>query len=263
MVVVGFILSIFIGIALGLIGGGGSILTVPVLVYLFHVDPVTATGYSLFVVGVTSAMGSLRYFNSKLVHFKAAIVFGIPSMLAVYLTRSLIVPTIPHLMISWGSFQLTKPLFMMILFGSLMITAAIAMIKGSSTETKQDIIAFNYPMILLQGLVEGSLTGFVGAGGGFLIIPALVIFSRLPMKQAIGTSLVIISAKSLLGFTVEMGRENLDWSLLLLVTGAAIVGIFVGTFLSKRIDGAKLKPAFGWFVLCMGVYIISRELWIN
>lgn len=263
MVVVGFILSIFIGIALGLIGGGGSILTVPVLVYLFHVDPVTATGYSLFVVGVTSAMGSLRYFHSKLVHFKAAIVFGIPSMLAVYLTRSLIVPTIPHIMILWGGFQLTKPLFMMILFGSLMITAAIAMIKGSSTETKQDIIAFNYPMILLQGLAEGTLTGFVGAGGGFLIIPALVIFSRLPMKQAIGTSLVIISAKSLLGFTVEMGREYLDWSLLLLVSGAAIVGIFVGTFLSKRIDGAKLKPAFGWFVLCMGVYIISRELWIN
>jgi uncharacterized protein len=262
---IGYIASILIGVALGLIGGGGSILTVPVLVYLLGVDAVAATSYSLFIVGATSAVGSIQYFRKNLVNIKTAIVFGIPSIIAVFLTRAYIVPAIPKEVFTVGSFVITKSILMMLLFAVLMISASYSMIK----KTKKTVEAegeqkFNYPLILIEGVVVGMLTGLVGAGGGFLIIPALVILSKLPMKEAVGTSLVIIAAKSLIGFFGE-GGDALppNWKLITMVTGFAVVGIFIGTALSKKVDGAKLKPAFGWFVLVMGVYIIAKELFFK
>ncbi|MEN9948953.1 MAG: hypothetical protein RL106_1776 [Bacteroidota bacterium] len=260
MIIFGFLLSVLIGISLGLIGGGGSILTVPVLVYVFSVDPVVATGYSLFIVGATSAVGSVNFFRSKLVNIKTAIVFGIPSIAAVYFTRAFIVPLIPNTLFTIGQFEMTKSIFLMVLFAILMIAASYSMIRKSKGNLEESTTqVFNYPLIFIEGSVVGVLTGLVGAGGGFLIIPALVVLSKLPMKEAVGTSLVIIAAKSLIGFTGELGHVNLDWQLLLSVTSAAIIGIFIGSTLSKRIDGAKLKPAFGWFVLVMGIYIIIKE----
>lgn len=261
----GYAASILIGIALGLIGGGGSILTVPVLVYLLQVDAVAATSYSLFIVGATSAVGSIQYFRKNLVNIRTAIVFGIPSIIAVFLTRAYIVPAIPKEVFSVGNFIITKSILMMLLFAILMIAASYSMIKKSK-ESIQEVgkQKFNYPLILIEGGVVGVLTGLVGAGGGFLIIPALVILSKLPMKEAVGTSLVIIAAKSLIGFFGE-GGDALppNWQLILTVTGFAVLGIFIGTALSKKIDGAKLKPAFGWFVLVMGVYIIAKELFFK
>jgi uncharacterized membrane protein YfcA len=264
MIIFGLLLSVLIGISLGLIGGGGSILTVPVLVYVFSVDPVVATGYSLFIVGATSAVGSVNFFKSKLVNIKTAIVFGIPSIAAVYFTRAFIVPLIPNTLFTVGEFEMTKSIFLMILFAILMIAASYSMIRKSKGNLEESTTqVFNYPLILLEGSIVGVLTGLVGAGGGFLIIPALVVLSKLPMKEAVGTSLVIIAAKSLIGFTGELGHVSLDWQLLLSVTSAAIIGIFIGSTLSKRIDGAKLKPAFGWFVLVMGIYIIIKETLFN
>lgn len=262
MEILGYIASVFIGIALGLMGGGGSILTVPVLVYLLGVEAVTATGYSLFVVGATSFVGSYSYFKKGLVSVKTAIVFGIPSIVAVFLTRAYIVPAIPEEILSIGSFELTKNILLMVLFAVLMIVASYSMIKGRKSNGQEGEQVFNYPLILIEGAVVGVLTGLVGAGGGFLIIPALVILSKLPMKQAVGTSLVIITAKSLLGFLGEKDLAGLDWTLLILVTVFAISGIFIGSALSNKIDGDKLKPAFGWFVLVMGVYILIKELFI-
>ncbi len=261
MEIIGYIASIFIGIALGLIGGGGSILTVPVLVYLFGLDAVAATGYSLFIVGLTSAVGSVSYFKNGLVNVKTAIIFGVPSIIAVFLTRAYIVPAIPKEVFSVGSFVVTKSILMMLLFAILMIAASYSMIKKDKNEAVEDEgeQKFNYPLILIEGAVVGMLTGLVGAGGGFLIIPALVILSKLPMKEAVGTSLVIIAAKSLIGFFGEGGETVIDWTLLTKLSAFAIVGIFIGTMLSKKIDGAKLKPAFGWFVLVMGIYIIIKE----
>lgn len=265
MEIIGYLASILIGVALGLIGGGGSILTVPVLVYLLSVEPVMATAYSLFIVGTTSVVGSVSYFKKGLVNVKTAIVFGIPSILAVFLTRAYIVPAIPAEIFTIGELTITKPILLMLIFAILMIFASYSMIKkdkkGDSTSVEEQV--FNYPLILVEGIVVGMLTGLVGAGGGFLIIPALVILSKLSMKEAVGTSLVIIAAKSLIGFLGEGGVVAMDWLLLAGVTAFAIVGIFIGMALSKRIDGKKLKPAFGWFVLVMGIYIIIKETLLN
>lgn len=261
MEIFGYIASIFIGIALGLIGGGGSILTLPVLVYLFAIDAVVATAYSLFIVGLTSAVGTVSYFKNGLVNIKTAIIFGIPSIIAVFLTRAYIVPAIPKEVFGIGSFIVTKSILMMLLFAILMVAASYSMIKKDkkkSTDNEGEQ-TFNYSIILLEGTVVGILTGLVGAGGGFLIIPALVILSKLPMKEAVGTSLAIIAAKSLIGFFGEGGETVIDWMLLSKVSAFAISGIFIGTLLSKKIDGTKLKPAFGWFVLVMGIYIIIKE----
>lgn len=261
MEIVGYFASLVIGISLGLIGGGGSILTVPVLVYLLGIDPVTATAYSLFIVGFTSLVGAVPKYKQGEINLKTAVIFGIPSVVAVYLTRRWIVPAIPETLFTIGNITFSKPLLLMVLFAILMVAAAFSMIKQntSSTETfsKQE---FNYPLILVEGLVVGVVTGLVGAGGGFLIIPALVLLSKLPMKQAVGTSLLIIAAKSLLGFTGDIGQRVIDWPFLLLITTLATGGIFIGNILSSRLSAASLKTGFGWVVLVMGTYILLKEL---
>ncbi len=262
MEIAGYIASLVIGISLGLIGGGGSILTVPVLVYLFHVDPVLATSYSLLIVGATSLVGALPKYTQGLVNLKTALIFGVPSIAAVFATRKYIVPLIPQEVFSIGSIVITKSILMMLIFAVMMVVASISMIKNKKTvaETEPAEQKFNYPLIFLEGVIVGALTGLVGAGGGFLIIPALVLLSKLPMKQAVGTSLLIIAAKSLIGFTGDLSNYQMDWKLLGMVTVLAIIGIFMGNALSKKVSGEKLKKGFGWFVLVMGVYIIVKEL---
>jgi uncharacterized membrane protein YfcA len=261
MEIAGYLASILIGVALGLIGGGGSILTVPVLVYLFQINIVLATAYSLFIVGLTSAVGSVSYFRKGLVDVKTALIFGIPSIAAVFATRAWIVPAIPTQVFEMGEYIVTKNTLMMLLFAILMVAASYSMIKKGKPEKEGSAgpRVYNYPVILMEGAVVGILTGLVGAGGGFLIIPALVVLSKLPMKQAVGTSLVIIAAKSLIGFFGESPETQIDYIFLLKISAFAISGIFIGTTLSKKVDGAKLKPAFGWFVLVMGIYIIIKE----
>jgi uncharacterized membrane protein YfcA len=258
---IGLAASLLIGLSLGLIGGGGSILTVPVLVYLLGVDPVLATAYSLFIVGFTSAVGVYPKYKEGLVDVRTALIFGAPSIAAVFLTRKLIVPAIPATVLQLGDWVLTKSVLLMILFAVLMVAASVSMIsdKKNNKETPEAMLSYNYPLIVLEGTVVGLLTGLVGAGGGFLIIPALVMLTKLPMKKAVGTSLLIIAAKSLIGFTGDLSQQTMDWSLLLMVTLMAVLGIFAGNALSKKIEGAQLKKGFGWFVLMMGVYVLIKE----
>lgn len=260
--VLGYILAVLVGVSLGLIGSGGSILTVPVLVYIMAVEPVLATAYSLFIVGATALVGGVQSARLKKVDFKTAIIFGIPSIVTVYLTRAYLVPFLPETFFIIQSFSLTKPIALMLLFAVVMILASISMIRPSKVQNHEnETMQYNYPLILLEGTFVGVLTGLVGAGGGFLIIPALVLLAKMPMKLAVGTSLFIIAAKSLLGFLGDLkGDEIIDWKLLMLFTTASIIGIFIGIALAKKIDGAKLKTGFGWFVLVMGVYIILKEL---
>lgn len=265
--ILGFVGAVLMGLALGLIGGGGSILTVPILVYLFGVDAVTATAYSLFIVGLTSLIGSLSHMKLGNVQWRTAVVFGIPSIISVFLTRALLVPSLPEVLFSVGGFQVTKAVGLLALFALLMILAAVSMIRPGTAPA--ELLAENSEsgpttvswQVLLEGAVVGVITGLVGAGGGFLIIPALIHFAKLPMKQAVGTSLIIIAAKSLIGFGGDLrGSEVINWTFLLQFTGVAVVGILAGAALSHRIPNEKLKPAFGWFVLVMGIFVLVREL---
>ncbi len=258
----GYFSAVFIGISLGLIGGGGSILTVPVLVYLFSVDAVLATAYSLFIVGTTSVVGSFSYFKKGLVNIKTAVVFGIPSIISVFLTRTFIVPAIPNEIFSIGNFTVTKSILLMLLFAVLMIFASYSMIKKEQNPTHEKQQS-GFPLIIAQGIFIGFITGLIGAGGGFLIIPALVNLLKLPMKTAVGTSLLIISINSLTGFLFSLHHTVIQWDFLLSISGIAISGILIGSFIATKINGKKLKPAFGWFVLLMGIYIIVKETLLN
>ena len=263
--IIGFGASIMIGISLGLIGGGGSILTLPVLVYLLHISPVISTAYSLFVVGTTSLVGSVSFMRKKLVNYKAALVFAIPSFTTVFLTRKYLVPAIPDPIFNVSGFEVSKNLGIMVFFALIMLAASYSMIKNKKEETEETEkeLSFNFPMIALEGGLVGILTGIVGAGGGFLIISALVLFARLPMKMAVGTSLLIIAAKSLIGFLGDLSTLTVDWNFLLPFTGLSVMGIFIGSYLSKFIPGEKLKKSFGWFVLIMGIYIITKEVFFK
>lgn len=255
----GYFASIIIGLSLGLIGGGGSILAVPILVYLFKIHPEQATSYSLFIVGITSMVGSFSHYRLGNLKIKSALVFALPSILSLLLVRKIILPIIPDTLFSFGAFDVTKNLLIMVVFAILMIATSISMIKKSK-KTKE-IKEINFPILALIGFLVGLIIGFLGAGGGFLIIPALLFFANLPMKQAVGTSLFIIFINSLIGFSGDLlGGVKLDLSMLFTISAMAMIGLFIGTQLSKKIDGAKLKPAFGWFVLVMGIYIIAKEI---
>ncbi|WP_132053163.1 sulfite exporter TauE/SafE family protein [Pseudocnuella soli] len=258
---IGYIASLLIGISLGLIGGGGSILTVPVMVYLFGLHPLLATSYSLFIVGTTSLVGAFTQYRKGLVNLKAALFFGAASVLTVFLTRRFLVPAIPHDILTIGNYTLSSSVLTMVLFALLMLVASIGMIreKNNATEAPECPECIRLSKLLGYGVVIGLITGLLGAGGGFLLIPALVFLLRLPMKKAVGTSLLIIALNSLIGFAGDLGQFSIDWWFLLKIALIAIAGIFIGGALSVKIPGGKLKKGFGWFVLVMGIYIILKE----
>lgn len=273
MIAIGLAAAAVIGVVLGALGGGGSILTVPVLVYIVGTPAVQATAYSLFVVGVTAAVGAVGHIRSGNVDLRTAALFAPPSLVAVFVTRRFLVPAIPDPVFHLGSLPVTRETLIMTLFALTMLVAAVSMIRGckrcvTAGEKKMDPESAegadrhsNPLFILIEGAVVGVITGIVGAGGGFLIIPALVLVGGLPMKRAVGTSLLIIAAKSLIGFSGDLGAATaLDWGFLLPFTGFAVLGIIGGVFLARSIDGARLRPAFGWLVLGMGTFITVQQL---
>lgn len=255
----GYLASIIIGLSLGLIGGGGSILTIPILVYLFKIDPELATSYSLFIVGITSLSGCYTHYKMGNLKIKSALYFAIPSVFSILLIREVIFPHIAETLFSIASYTVSKNFLIMIVFAVLMIAASISMIRKKSPEIKSR--GTNYIELGVIGFVVGIVTGFLGAGGGFLIIPALLFFANLPMKQAVGTSLLIIFINSSIGFAGDLYINTpIDYPFLFGISGIAFIGMLIGTQLSKKIDGNKLKPIFGWFVLIMGIYIITKEI---
>ncbi len=259
--IIGYILAVFVGITLGMLGSGGSILSVPILVYVMSIEPTLATAYSLFVIGTTSLVGGIHKAKQKLVDFNKVVLFGIPAVISVFITRKFLVPKIPDSIFSTENFTLSKSILIMVVFAVVMIFASFRMIKPLKEKIVVDGEKHNYYKIVLLGILIGLLSGFVGAGGGFLIVPTLLFFAKTPMKMAVGTSLFIVSSQSLIGFTGDIIEKRIiDWKLLLLFTLASIIGIFIGNFLSKKAEDDKLKTSFGWFVLAMGIYIIIREL---
>lgn len=263
--ILGYLSAVIMGGVLGLTGGGGSILTVPILVYIFKVPPVLATAYSLFIVGMTSVFGIMGYLKSKLVKFRTGIVFAIPAMIGVFSDRKFFLPAIPQELLHLGSFTLTKDMAIMVLFAFMMLAASISMIRRKAPTQEelhkhdQDSALKNTLNIAGKGLLVGLFTGLVGAGGGFLVIPVLVFFAHLEMKEAVATSLLIISINSLFGFLGDVGGKNeIDWMFLIGFSVFTVFGVLGGTWLSKFISSEKLKPAFGWFVLVMGIFILIK-----
>ena len=261
MLIIGFIGALLMGLVLGLIGGGGSILTVPIMVYFLDVNPILATAYSLFVVGITALVGAVRNSQNQLVDFKTGIIFAMPAFVGVYIARAYFIEMIPDEIIIL-SVSVQKETAIMIFFSLIMLLASYFMISRNNNEIKASTLNYSKIILSVEGLVVGVLTGIVGAGGGFLIIPALVIFAKLPMKKAVGTSLMIIAIKSLFGFIGDLGNVNLmfDWSLLLLFTTLSVIGIYFGIYLTKFIEGKSLKKGFGWFVLIMAFVILFKEI---
>lgn len=256
--IIGYTLSILIGISLGLIGSGGSILGVPILVYFFAISPEIATTHSLFIVGITSAIASYKHHRLGNLRLKPAISFGISSLFVLLLTRKYILPAIPEIIFRSGSFVLDKQTFIIVFFAVLMIFASFSMVKKQRVQPGKQASAFT---LAFMGILVGLVIGILGAGGGFLIIPALVIFGRLDMKNAVATSLFIITVNSLIGFTGDLiNKVQINYFILVTVSASAILGMFLGLYWSKKADGKKLKPAFGWFVLIMGIFIIVKEL---
>ena len=263
MEIAGYIASLFIGVSLGLIGGGGSILTVPVLVYLFGISPALGISYSLFVVGVTSFAGAFNNYRKGLVNFKIALLFGASSITTVFITRKFIIPHVPNVFFTISSFQVTHALFVMVVFALLMLAASMSMIQNKKAFDGEHSTSKKKPVLLLfYGVLIGLVTGFLGAGGGFLLIPALVILMKLPIKEAIATSLLIISLNSLIGFVGDIGRHPIDWKFLTIITAIAIAGVFIGGFFNEKVNAEKLKKGFGWFVLIMGIYILVKEIFL-
>ena len=258
--VLGYFGALLIGIILGITGGGGSILTVPTLVYILNYNPIIATAYSLFIVGTTSGIGTIQNFKKGLVVPKKAFQFAVPSLIGVYLTRKFIVPNIPDVVFYFGSLKLSKDTFLMILFAVVMFIAAYSMLKNNKKNELIEITTKSITVVIIQLFFVGVLTGLIGAGGGFLIIPALLNFAKLPMKKAIGTSLLIIAINSLIGFIGDVQNTIIDWTFLLIFTTISVAGIFIGLYIQKFINEKMLKKLFGVFVLIMAIFILYKEL---
>lgn len=266
MIIIGYLSMLLVGVVLGLIGGGGAILTMPILVYLFQVPPVLATSYSLFIVGIASVVGVWRYHLQGLVDYKTAFTFLFPSFVGTYLARHALLPNLPDIIFQTPSFSFSKDQLVMVCFALVMVGASLSMIRSQKTlvESQQAQRWKQILQLAVLGIVVGFVAGFVGAGGGFLIIPALVFFAGLSMKGAVPTSLLIISINSLVAFAGDVAvAVQVNWSFLLSSSVAAVMGLFWGVKLSSRFSAAALKTGFGWFVLLMGVWILTQQIWLG
>ena len=257
MEILGFVLAVFIGVSLGLMGGGGSILTVPLLVYFFHVNPFLASSYSLLIVGMSSLLGAIPYIKNKEYHIPGIVQMGIPSVIVVYITKFFLVPLIPEQVIFGGNYIVNTEQLLLIFFSLLLILAAFAMIRKIEFKQQNKV---SVSKLISHGVLIGFLTGLVGVGGGFLIIPVLVLVCQIPMKKAVGSSLIIIVLNAIIGLIAVDDFGNFDQMLLLKISVLSVMGIIIGTLLSKRIDGNKLKKGFGWFILVMGLVILFKEI---
>ncbi len=257
----GYFCALFVGISLGLFGGGGSILTVPILTYMFAVPPPLGTAYSLFIVGITSLMGVYFNYLEGNLRLKLGFVFGLPSCVGVYLVRRWGLPLISEV-IDFGGITISKDSLIMLTFGVVMLTAALFMLNVRPKQSASAKINRKAMFVIAaEGFVVGGITGFVGAGGGFLIIPTLVLLAGLPIKKAVGTSLLIISIKSISGFIGDLqATDGMEWAFLMVFTGLTLSGLAIGSYVSKRIDSKQLQPAFGWFVFMMASLVLTREI---
>ncbi|MBP6730726.1 MAG: sulfite exporter TauE/SafE family protein [Chitinophagales bacterium] len=260
--ILGYIGAVVTGLVLGLLGGGGALLSIPVLVYLFNLPASIATGYSLFLIGITAMGGALENIRKQLVDYKAAVYYGVPSALAVYSVRRFLIPALPHTFFTVNNFTLDKDHFILFLLVLVMLIAGYKMIRHNpppKDEHTGEVI--DVPRLAMYAVLIGSFLGLVGAGGGFLMIPALVLFAHLPMRKAVGTSLLLVSLNSFIGFLGDVhSNPAMDWTFLFAFSSCSIAGVLAGTYLHRFIHGDAMKKYFGWFILILAVTMIVKEI---
>jgi len=265
LLVAGIIAFLIIGLILGLIGGGGSLLGVPVLVNILCIEAGLATTYSLFIVGMTALVGAVSYIKKGEVSVEAILNFALASVITVFCMRKFVMPNLPA-EFNVAGIPFSKQALIMVVFSLLILSASYSMIISRKPNRIKDVkwneftkTPLGFPFVVLLGVLIGVITGFVGAGGGFIIVPVLMIFVRLNFKKAIGTSLCIVALNSIVGFIGSLGHQTLDWTFLLSISAVCGVGILLGSLLSNKISSQKLKPAFGWFTLCVGIYELIKQ----
>ncbi|PKA05630.1 sulfite transporter TauE/SafE [Leptospira ellisii] len=264
MLIPGLIASFLMGTSLGLIGAGGAILTVPILVYIFEQDVMRATTNSLFVVGVAALVGALMKAIHRNVDIKAGFFFALPGFLSIFLVRRYLLPFLPDVLLSGFGFLVTKQSFVMTFFAFTMFFSSWAMIRSanrpSPDESRRHDSSPYFINVAVKGSLIGGITGLVGAGGGFLIIPALVLLLKFPVRLAVGTSLAIVAANSLFGFAISFPSvKNEDCPLLLSVCVLAVLGMFFGEILSSKMNERRLKKGFGYFVLTIAALLLYDQ----
>lgn len=267
MHLLGYSMALITGLSLGLMGSGGSILTVPVLVYLFRMNPVMATSYSLFVVGATSLVGLSMRLRGGHIDARATLAFAAPSLAAVFLVRKYVVHGLPPILdLPWG--QVSRDYLIMVFFSVVMLAAAISMLlksrsrgDGNAPSPESAATRINIPMIGFEGALVGFVTGLVGAGGGFLIVPVMILLGHLSFETAIGTSLAIITAQSLVGFLTDVSLlENIRWGFLALFSVLSVAGVLTGSVMGKYMRPEGMKRVFGWFTLVIALLSLGREI---
>jgi uncharacterized membrane protein YfcA len=242
-------LALLVGVALGLLGGGGSILTVPLLAYVAGMDAKQAIATSLLVVGTTSAVAAISHARAGRVQWRTGLIFGAAGMAGAF-GGGLLARYIPGSVLLIG-------------FAVMMIATALAMLRGRKEKEVGDADPHHripVPKVIVEGLIVGLVTGLVGAGGGFLVVPALALLGGLPMPIAVGTSLVVIAMKSFAGFAGYLNSVSIDWRIAGMVTAAAVVGALVGARLTALVNPDSLRKGFGWFVLVMSSVILAEEV---
>lgn len=263
MEIVGYICAMLVGVSLGMLGAGGSILTIPILIYFFHIDPLHATTYSFFIVGFTAFFGAAKNVRNGTVQLMPAVYFAVTGGIVIFLVRNYLLDAIPEILFSFQDVSITKDLFILLFFSVIMIVSGISMIMQASKNiaSENSLHDVSILKLILLGFLVGFVIAFAGVGGGFLITPALIVFAGLNVKKAIGTSLCIISLNSFTGFFSSLHlHEDMNWNLLFLFVLLAAVGVFIGMYLSKGIENRKMKKIFGGFILAVGIFILLKEL---
>ncbi|MBK8954076.1 MAG: sulfite exporter TauE/SafE family protein [Saprospiraceae bacterium] len=263
--ILAFISAILIGLSLGILGAGGAILTIPVFVYILQVNAIDAITCSLFVVCLTSLTTAIQYYKNKQVHYKAILSFGLPSLASVWFFRSIVLPAIPDPFIDFDGFEMSKSSTLLVVFALLMYVVAYKMLKKNSRTASIEKNPKNQQLsFILHGLFVGALTGLLGAGGGFLIVPALVLLLDLEFKIAVGSSLCIIFLNTTMGLLAKTEMLfQLDWQTLLSFTMITVLASLIGVKISDKFSSAKLKRAFGFILIFVATFMLYEELLLN
>jgi uncharacterized membrane protein YfcA len=258
--ILGYLGALLTGLVLGLLGGGGAAVSIPILVYAFGVPASVATGYSLLIVAFTALLGTVQNIRLKLVRYSALIKCGLPALISIYIMRRFLIHSIPNVFFTVHGFVMTKNSFILLLLAFFMVLVARNMIVAAKPKTDEPKPA-PYLLILIQSILIGLFTGLVGAGGGFLLIPLILSAEPMEFRNATATSLTLVTLNSFIGFLGDMqSNSQMDRTFLLAFMGCSIVGVLTGITIATRIDNKKLRLVFGYTMMVIAIYIIIREV---